>query len=108
MLEHNLLELLKFYPMAPTMNRGHLPDMTVFDVASLLCFAKTTVRNYSISITETATPILRETFQKQLIYAIDLHAMIFNFMCSKGYYPAYNLEQLLCNDVNMATAALRL
>lgn len=108
MLEQNLQELLKFYPLAPTMNRSHMPDMTAFDAASLLGFAKTAVRNYSIAITETATPILRETFQKQLICAIDLHAMIFNFMCSKGYYPAYNLEQLLCNDVNMATAALRL
>lgn len=107
-LENHLRELLKFYPMAPSTHRNAMSDMTAFDAASLLGFAKTAVRNYSIAITETATPQLRETFQKHLIHTIGLHAKIFNFMYERGFYPSYNLEQLLANDVKMANDALKM
>lgn len=101
-------ELLKFYPMAPTMARNSAPDMTAVEAATLLGFLKTAVRNYAIAITETATPQLRETFQKQLLGAIALHAKVFHYMHQRGYYPSYNLEQLLANDVKMANNALNL
>lgn len=108
-IENNLRELLKFYPAAPHPYRNHQqPDFTAFEAAGLLGFAKTSVRNYAIAITETATPILRDTFQNQLNCAIQLHARIFNFMYTRSYYPSYNLDQLLANDVKMANAALAL
>ncbi len=107
-LEQNLRELLKFYPMAPTMARNTSPDMTAVEAATLLGFLKTAVRNYAIAITETATPQLRDTFQKQLLGCIALHAKVYNFMYQHGFYPSYNLEQLLANDVKMANNALNL
>lgn len=107
-LEQNLRELLKFYPMAPPMARNTSPDMAAVEAATLLGFLKTAVRNYAIAITETATPQLRDTFQKQLLGAIALHAKVFHYMHHHGYYPAYHLEQLLANDVKMANNALNL
>ncbi|OMG51142.1 spore coat protein [Paenibacillus macerans] len=107
-LEHNIRELLKFYPLAPGMARNVSPDMTGFDAANLLGFAKASVRNYANAITETATPQLKETFQKHLLGAIALHTKIFNFMYQHGYYPAYNLEELLAHDVQMANQALNM
>lgn len=82
----------------------HLP--VGFYAADLLIFAKTSVRNYAIAITETATPILRDTLNKQLQRAITMHGRIFNYMYDKGLYPAYDLKKLLQNDINNARKAL--
>lgn len=106
-LEQNLNELLKYYPMAPIASRkSDEEDMTAFYAGHLLGFAKTSVRNYAIAITETATPQLRETFQKQLNNAIVLHGKVFAFMYERGLYPSYQLEQLLATDVKNASKAL--
>lgn len=106
-LENNLQELLQFYPKAPTVNRGSTSvDMTAFYAGHLLGFAKTAVRNYAIAITETATPKLRETFQKHLNNAIKLHGDVFYFMYERGYYPSYQLDKLLATDVKNAKTAL--
>lgn len=51
---------------------------------------------------------LREVFVKQLNNAIALHAKVFNFMYERGWYPAYNLNQLLANDVKNANKAINL
>lgn len=82
--------------------------MTAFYAGQLLGFAKTAVRTYAIAITETATPQLRETLQKQLNNAIVLHGKIFYFMFEHGLYPAYDLPKLLSNDVETAKKALSL
>lgn len=106
-LEMNLKELLQFFPEAPVgMRNLSEADMTAFYAAQLLIFAKTSVRNYAIAITETATPRLRDTLKKQLNNAIDLHAKVFHFMHARSLYPAYNLKQLLTNDVKNANKAL--
>lgn len=106
-LEQNLNELLKYYPKAPTAHRKSAEeDMTAFYAGHLLGFAKTAVRNYAIAITETATPQLRETFQKHLNNAITLHGKVFAFMYERGLYPSYQLEQLLAMDVSIANKAL--
>lgn len=113
-LEHNLKELLQFYPKAPQWPQGTRQsknpgmDLTPFYAGQLLGFAKTAVRTYAAAITETATPQLRETFTKQLNAAIQLHAKTFNFMYEKGYYPAYDLPKLLANDVANANRVLAL
>jgi len=106
-LEKNLRELLAFYPRAPIANREEVAvDLSALESAHLLGFAKTAVRNYAIAITETATPQLRAVLEKQLVAAIALHAKVFAFMYERGWYPSYNLNQLLANDVKMAGAAL--
>jgi len=106
-LEHNLKDLLQFYPQAPMATRkGAEGDLTAFYAGHLLGFAKTAVRNYAIAITETATPQLRETFQRHLNEAIALHGKVFYFMLERGLYPSYHLEQLLAGDVKNANQAL--
>lgn len=106
-LEQNLRELLAFYPQAPgSDSRKDKDPETGFFAGDLLSMAKTMVRNYAIAITETATPQLREVLTKQINGAIQLHANVFNFMYERSYYPSYNLEQLLKNDVKNAELAL--
>ncbi|WP_151735530.1 spore coat protein ['Paenibacillus yunnanensis' Narsing Rao et al. 2020] len=109
-VEQNLRELLQYYPLAPQGTRKDKSpvDLTAFYAGQLLGFAKTAVRSYAIGITETATPQLRETLQKQLNAAIALHAKVFYFMLERGFYPSYDLPKLLQNDVNTANQALSL
>lgn len=47
-----------------------------FYAGDLLGLAKTSVRNYAIAITETATPRLREVLTRQINSAIQLHAQV--------------------------------
>jgi spore coat protein F len=109
-VESNLQELLQYYPLAPqgTRKSSKESDMTGFYSGLLLGFAKTAVRSYAIGITETATPKLRETLQKQLNAAIMLHGKIYYFMLERGLYPSYDLPKLLSNDVTTANKALSL
>ncbi|MNI86908.1 Spore coat protein F precursor [compost metagenome] len=82
--------------------------MTAFYAGQLLGFAKTAVRSYAIGITETTTPQLRATLQKQLNACIALHGKVFYFMLERGLYPSYDLPKLLSNDVATANKALSL
>lgn len=107
-LSQNLRELLEFYPMAPRPGRDgdERNDMIPFYAGALLALAKTSVRNYSIAITETATPALRQVLTQQLIKAIDIHANVFNYMYRRSDYPSYDLKRLLEGDVELASKAL--
>ena len=106
-VEQNLRELLPFFPQAPHREdeeeeRAENP----FYSGDLLGFAKTSVRSYAIAITETATPQLRNVLVKQLNAAIQLHGQVYRYMYQHGYYPSYNLSELLKNDVRNANRAL--
>ncbi|MBU9723741.1 MULTISPECIES: spore coat protein [Bacillaceae] len=117
-ISNNLNELLLFYPNMPrdVEEPPQMPrdeeepqerdDMTAFFAGDLLGLAKATVRNYSIAITETATPQVRKTLKKQLTKSIDLHAEMYEFMEKQGLYPAYNLKELLDGDVKTARKAM--
>jgi spore coat protein F len=105
--EQNIRELLQFYPSAPTYARSpEPPDLTAFYSGHLLGFAKTSVRNYALAITETATPQVRDVLQRHLLNAIHLHGKVFAFMNERGYYPAYDIHQLLDSDIQTARKAL--
>ena len=39
--------------------------------------------------------LVLEVLTRQINGAIQLHAQVFNFMYERGYYPAYDLKQLL-------------
>lgn len=108
-IETNLQELLKFYSLAPRDDEEleRNMDTSIFS-GDLLAFAKTAVRNYSIAITETATPVLRETLNKQLKRAINTHEMVYSYMYERGLYPSYDLRKLLENDMKMANKALKM
>ncbi|ADU28556.1 spore coat protein [Evansella cellulosilytica] len=105
---NNLMELIAFYPDMPraesTMTEKELEGLYAGD---LLTFSKMSVRNYAIAITEAATPEVRKVFQKHLNNAIDLHGKVFNYMYKTGKYPAYDLDKLLKNDLQLARKALK-
>ncbi|MBU8907490.1 spore coat protein [Desertibacillus haloalkaliphilus] len=107
-ISQNIRELLQFYPLAPSPTReeDERHDMMPFFAGDLLALAKTSVRNYSIAITETATPALRRVLTNHLMKAIDTHANAFNFMYEHSYYPSYDFKQLLENDMTLAQRAL--
>jgi spore coat protein F len=108
-LESNLRELLAFYPQAPMYQTREAKDPeTAFYAGNLLGLAKNMVRNYAIAITETATPQLRDVLTKQINIAIQLHANVYRYMYERSYYPSYNLEQLLANDIKNAQLAMSL
>ncbi|GGE44389.1 spore coat protein F [Pullulanibacillus camelliae] len=106
--KNNLVELLRFYPKAPRHEKKTMGMMVEdsFFAGELLSCAKNSIKAYAAAITETATPSLREAFVKQLNQAITMHAKIFNYMHQQGYYPAYDLNQLLANDMKNAQKAL--
>lgn len=107
-LTGNIQELLQFYRMAPHPGREEelRADEMPFYAGDLLAFLKTAVRNLAIAITETATPALRAVLVKQLNSAIQAHSTIYNYMYKRGYYPSYDLNRLLQNDVTLANRAL--
>ncbi|ASB91536.1 spore coat protein [Bacillus sonorensis] len=105
-LEQNLRELLPFLPKAPAFHREEERADHYFDAGDLLVLAKTSVRNYAIAITETATPALRKVLVKQINAAIRLHEQVFYYMYSRGLYPAYNLAELLKADAMHAQKAI--
>ncbi|WP_170007185.1 spore coat protein [Bacillus fonticola] len=106
-LETSLKELVQFYPYTP--KPGHSSEYRAdngFYAGDLLAFSKAEVRNYSVAITETATPMLKDMLTKQLNTAIKCHTRIFNYMYENGLYPSYDMEKLLQGDVNLANKAL--
>lgn len=105
--EQNLKELLAFYPSAPQVDDPRDERlMEPFFAGNLLVFAKCSVRNYAIAITEAATPQVREALNTHLQRCIELHGKVFYYMYEHSYYPAYNLQQLLANDMNLAHKAM--
>ncbi|WP_026701486.1 spore coat protein, partial [Salibacterium aidingense] len=90
----------------PSENMAYRNDDTPFFAGDLLALLKTGVRNYAIAITETATPAVRDVLKRQLMNTIDSHASVFNYMYKRGYYPSYDLHELLKNDVSLANQAL--
>ncbi|KMM60913.1 spore coat protein [Bacillus glycinifermentans] len=105
-LEGNLRELLPFLPKAPVFHREDESADLFFEAGELLALAKTSVRNYAIAITETATPELRRVLVKQINAAIRLHEQVFQYMYQRGLYPAYNLTELLRGDAMHAQKAI--
>lgn len=106
-MELNVSELIQFYSSA-SVNQGRegLSGDLGFYSGDLLGLCKTLVRNYAIAITETATPMVRKTLTNHLLRSIKCHERIFNYMYKKGFYPAYDLVQLLNNDLKNAKKAL--
>ncbi|MFS0671821.1 spore coat protein [Ornithinibacillus sp. 179-J 7C1 HS] len=108
-LENNLQDLLQFYAIAPRADATNIMELdSGFYAGDLLALAKTSVRNYAIAVTETATPVVRETLTNHLQKAIKTHADIFQYMYDNGLYPAYDLQQLLENDMALANKAMEM
>ncbi|MBD8068700.1 spore coat protein [Bacillus sp. PS06] len=70
-----------------------------------LIAAKESVRNYTIAITEAATPTVRSVLKEQLQDAIQTHENITNYMISKGYYHPHEIREQLQVDLTAAMTA---
>ncbi|PLT27652.1 spore coat protein [Peribacillus deserti] len=106
--QRNLQKLLQFLPLAPSAGEGARQDETALYGGTLLIMAKTSVRNYAIAITETATPGVQKVLKAHLDRAVDLHGRVYHFMYQKGFYPSYDLNSLLKNDYAVATRAIEM
>lgn len=73
-----------------------------------LVSSKSGVQNYAVAITETMTAELRATLIKQLNEMITTHEAITDYMMSKGYYHAYDLQEQYKVDMKAADTALGL
>ncbi|MDF2943371.1 MAG: yraD [Herbinix sp.] len=73
-----------------------------------LVSAKSGVQNYAVAITETTSPQLRATLINQLNDMITTHEAISDYMMSKGYYHAYNLQDQYQVDMKVTDTALKL
>jgi similar to spore coat protein len=73
-----------------------------------LIAAKNGVINYSMALTETTSPKVREVLKKQLTQAIATHGTISNYMMKKGYYHAYDVQEQFKVDLEVAETALTL
>lgn len=73
-----------------------------------LIAAKNGVINYSMALTETTSPKVREALKSQLKHAIETHSTITNYMIKNGYYHAYNLKEQFEVDMKVTETSLTL
>jgi similar to spore coat protein len=88
------------------MGMGGMTDQVI--ATDFLISAKAGVRNYTVAITEAATPELRAELREQLLAAIQTHENITNYMISKGYYHPHELSEQLQVDLTAAQTATNL
>jgi similar to spore coat protein len=88
------------------MGMGGMTDQVI--ATDFLISAKAAVRNYTVAITESATPELRAELRQQLLTAIQTHETITNYMVAKGFYQPQELTQQLQIDLTTADTATTL
>lgn len=90
-------------------NMTGMNAMTDQVIASdLLIAAKSGIKNYAAALSEAATPEVRNVLCDQLSKAVNLHEQIFNYMKDNGYYNAYDPDQQIQMDIQIADKALNL
>jgi len=90
-------------------NMAGLGNITEQIVAQdLLLATKTGIRSYSIALSEAATPEVRNVLRRHLNDAVDFHEKITNFMLQKGWYQAYNPQELIQMDMQASQTVLSL
>jgi similar to spore coat protein len=72
----------------------------------LLNSAKTSVKNYAISLTESTTEEIRTLLKEQLDVAILAHEKISKYMINKDWYKPYDTMQQLQLDMDNAKVAI--
>ncbi|WP_148347731.1 spore coat protein [Bacillus rubiinfantis] len=88
------------------MGMGGLTDQVI--ATDFLISTKAAVRNYTVAITETATPELKTALREQLNAAIATHERITNYMTAKGFYHPHDLSEQLQLDLSTAATAINL
>ena len=88
------------------MGMGGMTEQVI--ATDFLISAKAAVRNYTVALTETATPELRLVLREQLRDAIQTHENITNYMIAKGFYHPHELSEQLQVDLTAANTATNL
>lgn len=72
----------------------------------LLITVKEAVRNYSVALTETASPEVRTTIRNQMEAAIDYQTEIIDLMMAKKWFYPYDVSEQQKLDLNAAQNAI--
>ncbi len=88
------------------MGMGGLTDQVI--ATDFLLSAKSGVQNYTIALTEAATPELKAVLREQLREAIETHEKISAFMISRGFYHPHDLTEQLQVDLTTSDTAINL
>lgn len=76
--------------------------------SDLMAAAKAGIKDYSIAITEAATPEVRNLLSKHLNELIVFQGELGACMISKGIYNAYDIPKQVQMDLQAASEALNL
>ncbi len=71
-----------------------------------LLSVKTSIRYYSVALTETASPELRDALYRQMDQALDLHEELSELMKQKGWLYPNDVEKQIELDLKSADMAL--
>lgn len=85
---------------------GGMTDQVI--ASDFLISAKAGVRNYTVAITEAATPELRSVLREHLLAAIQTHENITNYMISRGFYHPHDMSEQLNVDLTASDTAIQL
>ncbi|MFC4401993.1 spore coat protein [Gracilibacillus xinjiangensis] len=72
----------------------------------LLITVKESIRNYSIAITEAASPEVRTTIRNQMEAAIDFHTEVIELMMEKKWFHPYDVSEQQMLDLKAAQTAV--
>ncbi|GAA3729201.1 hypothetical protein GCM10022378_17270 [Salinicoccus jeotgali] len=67
-------------------------------VHEMLVSSKSAVRAYSVALTETISPEVRDVLRRQLTQAINQHSRIADYMVEIGAYHPYDLKKQVKQD----------
>jgi similar to spore coat protein len=73
-----------------------------------LISAKNGIINYSLALTETATPKVKKVLRKHLEEAITTHEKISAYMVENGFYHPYHVEEQFQLDLKNAETAINI
>lgn len=88
------------------MGMGGMTDQVI--ATDFLITTKAAIKDYSVAITETTTPKVRDVLREQLRHLITTHENLTNFMMLKGYYHPHELREQLQVDLNAVNTAFNL
>lgn len=76
--------------------------------SGFLMDAKAGVKMYASALTEAATPGVRQMLKTQLDDSINTHEKIFNYMQSRNWYQAYDMNAQIQMDLQNSQKAMGL
>lgn len=74
----------------------------------LLITVKESIRNYSVALTEAASPEVRTTIRNQMEAAIDFQTEIIELMMEKKWFHPYDVSEQQMLDLKAAQTAIDL